>query len=51
MWADRVPRVDKTQDKSRVIRDRNLLLKTQHAVHLIKAMVFPVVIMDVRIGP
>ena len=35
--------MDKTQDKSRVIRDRNLLLKTQHGVHLIKAMVFPVV--------
>ena len=43
MWAVGVPRVDKTQDKSRVIRDRNLLLKTQHGVHLVKAMVFPVV--------
>ena len=43
MWADRVPHVDKTQDKSRVIGDRNLLLKTQHGVHLVKAMVFPVV--------
>ena len=43
MWADRVPCVDKTQDKSRVIRDRNLLLKTQHRVHPVKAMVFPVV--------